>query len=79
MKRNKFTLYWNKAKKSWVLSFGKKTLQSMDIKRNAIKDSVTIASDSRNHPSQLIIKKKNGQIQEERTYPKSSDPKRSKG
>lgn len=30
-------------------------------------------------PASLIIRKKNGQIQEERTYPRSRDPKRSPG
>jgi len=34
---------------------------------------------NRNKPSSLKIKKENGRIQEERTYPGSSDPPKSKG
>ena len=33
----------------------------------------------RNQPSQVIIHKMDGKIQKERTYPRSSDPRRTKG
>jgi len=31
------------------------------------------------HPGSVVIHKENGRIQEERTYPRSMDPKRTKG
>ncbi len=47
-------------------------------KETAIKESAKILKKS-SQPASLKIHKTNGQIQEERTYPRSADPKESRG
>lgn len=43
-----------------------------DTKDDAVSRGMQVAKNAR--PSQLIIKKADGTVQEERTYPRSSDP-----
>jgi hypothetical protein len=47
-----------------------------DTKTQAMKESVAYMHE---HGGSLRIQKENGAIQEERTYPRSADPRRSKG
>ena len=47
-------------------------------KQDAIRESAKKLRGS-NEPSSLKIHKENGRIQEERTYPRSADPRKSKG
>jgi hypothetical protein len=47
--------------------------------RKPLAITMAVALAKANEPSQVVIHKRNGQIQSERTYPRSSDPRRSKG
>jgi hypothetical protein len=55
---------------------GQRAVDVFDNKADAVKDSAAYV---REHGGSLKIKKKDGQIQEERTYPRSADPKKSPG
>jgi hypothetical protein len=64
----------NKREGGWVVTSGtEKTWH--DTKRSAIDDAVARGRESGN--AQMIIRKKDGTIQSERTY--GNDPRRSKG
>lgn len=68
MARNKYWVVWKNNIEKWQV---KKTgassaLKNFDTKLPAIDYGVSVAKN--NQPSQLIIKKKNGQIEDERTY-----------
>lgn len=64
----------------WVGQSGGKTVRGTGapLKDNAVKNTAGVA---RKSPESVTVKihKENGQFQEERTYPSSADPKRSKG
>lgn len=78
MKRRKFTIEWSKEFKQWELWEGDDLLDNTyTTKADLVKHAAHLAKDCQ--PSQLVIKGKNGRIQSERTYPRSSDPKRRKG
>lgn len=47
-------------------------------KEQAVKNTAAVAKNS-SEPTSVRIHKANGQIQEERTYPRSADPRGSKG
>ncbi|MCT4631284.1 MAG: DUF2188 domain-containing protein [Firmicutes bacterium] len=68
MSRNKYWVVWNNSIDKWqVKKTGAVTaLKNFDTKDPAISYGVTVARN--NEPSQLIIKKKNGEIEDERTY-----------
>ena len=53
-----------------------RSVKTFDTKEKAKDFSVRYMHE---HGGSLRIRKENGRIQEERTYPRSSDPKRSKG
>lgn len=46
---------------------------------NKVEATRAAADFMKDHPGSLKIHKMNGRIQEERTYPRSADPKKSKG
>jgi hypothetical protein len=76
----KFTLTKNEAKDRWDLNHDKtgQTVKSFGSKGDAtaggvLQKAVGTAGGS------VKIQKENGRIQEERTYPRSRDPKSSKG
>lgn len=52
-------------------------IRPFTIKLNAVRIGRQVAKC--HQPSTLIIYKMNGQVQEERTWPRSRDPRRSKG
>ncbi len=56
---------------------GKRASSIGRTKEEVTKETIGFAKRSGN--SQVIIHKGNGQFQEERTYPRSSDPRRTKG
>lgn len=62
----------------WVGQTGGKTVSQGTTKEIAVKETAKVAKAD---PSPVTVKihKENGRIQEERTYPSSADPKRSKG
>lgn len=79
MKRTIIDVKWDKHHDLWV--YGIRGDHSKDYfaqsKRSAV--SYGRARAKLSQPSQLIIRGKNGRIQTEHTYPRASDPRRSKG
>lgn len=72
MARNKYWVVWTSSVEKWQV---KKTgasvaLRNFDTKDPAVSYGVTVAR--KNEPSQLIIKRKDGTIEDERTY--GNDP-----
>jgi len=68
-RRKQFHLVYEKKWKVWRVK-GYST--NARDKRDAMRLAITLAKDT--EPSSLVIHKKNGVIQSERTYPRSSDP-----
>jgi hypothetical protein len=64
----------------WAAESGGKTVRNTkaETKAGAVKKTAQVARDAP-EPVSVRIRKENGQIQEERTYPRSADPRRSKG
>jgi hypothetical protein len=64
---------------NWIAeAAGKKVVASAPTKEAAVKKTAAVA---RKDPDAVSVKihKQDGQIQEERTYPRSADPRSSKG
>jgi hypothetical protein len=76
----KHTLSYNRTSKKWDLKKDKsrEVVQSFKKKENATKRGVLKKAVGKNGGS-VKIKNKDGEFQEERTYPRSKDPKKSKG
>lgn len=75
----KFTLGYDKAQDTWQLRNGaKQVVRSFDTKTDALKGGVLEKTVGTGGGS-VQIRKQDGTIQEERTYPGSADPKRSPG
>lgn len=94
MRRNLYRVEWDAALKSWVVvitgrqAFSSKTEALRWAVENARNDSNELAEGTQMRwfaqpgpmiPAQVVIHGKDGRIQEERTYPRSSDPRRRKG
>ena len=82
MTRTKVKIEWSKGTEMWRLSVryaGHKWLvQTLWLlKTKCVSEGKLIAKV--NQPSQLIVRGKEGRIQYEHTYPRSSDPRRHKG
>ncbi len=79
-KLTKFTLELNEKKERWELRNDKtdKLVKSFDTKGEATSGGVLRKAVGKDGGS-VKIQKENGRIQEERTYPKSADPKQSPG
>lgn len=79
-KLKKYTLQHNKKTTKWDLTENSSggVLKSFTKKENATAGGVLkkLVSDE---GSSVRIRKTNGQIQEERTYPRAKDPRKSKG
>lgn len=74
----KFTLSYDKAQAEWQLRNGsKQVVQKFDIKADALQGGVLEKAVGGNGSVQ--IRKLDGTIQQERTYPRAADPKRSPG
>ena len=74
----KFNLSYDKSQDEWQLRNGaKQVVQSFDTKAEALQGGVLkkLVGGS----GSVQIRKQDGTIQQERTYPRSSDPKRSPG
>lgn len=76
----KFTLSYNDDRDRWDLENDKtdRVVRSFETKEDATKGGVlerTLGSDG----GSVKIRLENGRYEEERTYPKSRDPRRSKG
>lgn len=77
----KLTVEWHKDSGRWVVLAGKMVIDYALSKRFAI-EIATETADLRtyiNLPTSVLIKTKNGRFQTEYTYPRSADPKKSKG
>lgn len=76
----KFTLEFNEKKERWELSNDKtdKVVKTFTTKEKATEGGVLKKAVGEDGGS-VKIQKENGKFQEERTYPKSEDPKSSKG
>jgi Uncharacterized protein conserved in bacteria (DUF2188) len=76
----KFTLSYNEKKENWALSNDEtdRTVKTFDTKTEATTGGVLEKAVGPAGGS-VKIQKQNGRIQEERTYPRSKDPRRSKG
>ncbi|EKE06657.1 MAG: hypothetical protein ACD_18C00308G0001 [uncultured bacterium] len=79
-KLTKYTLSYNNKKEKWGLDNDKtdKTIRLFNTKDEATKKGVLKNIVGKSGGS-VKIKNKNNKYQEERTYPKSKDPKESKG
>jgi hypothetical protein len=62
----------------WEGRSGSQTVSSGPTKVAAVRNTAKVAK-ADPQPVSVRIHKENGQIQEERTYPRSADPRRSKG
>jgi hypothetical protein len=67
----------DKASAGWKVASGGSTLAEARTKAQAVRRGVQLAKEGQ--PSSLQIKGRDGRIQEERTYPRSSDPRKTKG
>ncbi len=76
----KFTLQKNEKTDRWDLERDKtdKTVKSFETKADATKKGA-LAEAVGAQGGSVKIQKENGQFQEERTYPRSKDPRSSKG
>jgi len=76
----KFTLTFNERRESWDLTKDSthRVVKSFDSKGEATTGGVLRRAVGENGGS-VKIQKENGRFQEERTYPRSKDPRRSKG
>jgi hypothetical protein len=63
---------------AWVQEGGGKTVTRGPLKTEAVKKAAQAAKRDP-QPVTLKIHKENGRFQEERTYPRSADPRKSKG
>lgn len=70
-----------RAARPWKLTKAGKVHAQFDRQRDAIKAAITLATQMimRGELVTLKIKRPNGEIREERTYPRGSDPRRTKG
>jgi hypothetical protein len=63
---------------NWVAESGNEILLAADKKEDAVRLAVELAR-SLGEPVSVRIHRADGQFQEERTYPRSADPPRSRG
>jgi len=75
----KFTLAYDKSQDVWQLRNGsKQVVESFGTKTEALKGGV-LEKSMGSVGGSVQIRKQDGTIQEERTYPSSADPKKSPG
>jgi len=79
-KLEKFTLTFNEDKESWDLTNDKtdRIVKRFDTKEEATERGVLKETVGKGGGS-VKIQKENGRFQEERTYPRSADPRSSQG
>jgi hypothetical protein len=64
----------------WKLTDRGRTVRVSSSKEPVVRSGIREArAASKSETAQLVIKKANGRIQEERTYPRKADPRRTKG
>lgn len=74
----KFTLGYDKTQEAWQLKNGsKQVVQTFDTKADALQGGVL--KKAVGGSGSVQIRNQDGTIQQERTYPRAADPKRSPG
>jgi len=68
---------WRRPESGWHVTIQGALLCARRRKEDAVFEALGAARAA--EPSELTIKGKDGRIQDRRTYPRSSDPRRSKG
>jgi len=76
-KRVIITVRWNKQLQLWDVHVD--NIYKWDETRKNYAVAEAVARAKQQEKATLVIYKKNGRIQEERTYPRKSDPRKSKG
>jgi hypothetical protein len=77
-KRKVYSVEKRSSKPGWkVKQQGGKTVAKSKTKAAAVKDATRVARKDKR--ASVVIRKTNGRIQEERTYPRGSDPRKRKG
>lgn len=77
-KRKVYSVEKRSSKPGWkVKQQGDKVVSKAKTKSAAVKDATQVARKDKR--ASVVIRKTNGRIQEERTYPRSSDPRKAKG
>ena len=77
-KRKVYSVEKRSSKPGWkVKQQGGKVVSKAKTKSAAVKDATQVARKDKR--ASVVIRKTNGRIQEERTYPRSSDPRKAKG
>ena len=77
-KRKVYSVEPRPSKPGWkVKQQGGKTVTKSPTKTAAVKDATKVAR--KDKKAWVVIRKANGRIQEERTYPRGSDPRKPKG
>ena len=77
-KQKVYTVQKRSSKPGWkVKKKGGKVVAKTDTKAKAVKTATATASKDKR--SSVVIHKADGKVQEERTYPRGSDPSKSKG
>lgn len=76
-RRTRYMVDRDKKSGDWHGKRGKDVIVRGSTKQPVVKKVVAAAKKDR--AAQVVIKKADGKIQEERTYPRGSDPRRSKG
>ncbi len=77
-RRKVYSVQKRSSKSGWkVKKKGGKVVAKTDTKAKAVKTATATASKDKR--SSVVIHKADGKVQEERTYPRGSDPRKSKG
>ena len=77
-KRKVYSVEKRSSKPGWkVKKKGGKTLTKTTTKVDAVQSAAKVAR--KDKKASVVIRKSNGRIQEERTYPRSTGPRKSKG
>ena len=78
-KRKVYSVEPRSSKAGWkVKQEGGKTVTKTPTKAEAVQTASKVARKDKKKAS-VVIRKANGRIQEERTYPRGSDPRKTKG
>lgn len=81
-KRTVFRVQWDKPRKKWVVTVGGMVLGQLATQKDAAESAARVAESLTTRCirfAQVVVHNKAGRIAFERTYPRSSDPKRTKG
>jgi hypothetical protein len=75
--RSRVELTWDASSEKWDVALDRRSTGSFEGKETA--EAAAVALAQKHQPSQLVIHTRDGKFEEERTYPRSSDPRRTPG